>query len=124
MDAIDLVSCKLDLIAQARQRRIPILTALGTGNKLQPELLTITDIAKTSGCPLARVMRKELRTRGIHHLKVVFSPEQPGETQQLETPPPGRRSVPASVSWVPSVAGLLMAGTVVQDLLNEGGLIP
>ena len=124
VDAIDLVSCKLDLIEQARQRRIPILTALGTGNKLQPELLTITDIAKTSGCPLARVMRKELRTRGIHHLKVVFSPEQPGETQQLETPPPGRRSVPASVSWVPSVAGLLMAGTVVQDLLNEGGLIP
>ena len=124
VDAIDLVSCKLDLIGQARQRRIPILTALGTGNKLHPELLTITDIARTSGCPLARVMRKELRARDIHHLKVVFSPEQPGETQQLETPPPGRRSVPASVSWVPSVAGLLMAGTVVQDLLNEGGLIP
>ena len=125
VDAIDLVSCKLDLIGQARQRRIPILTALGTGNKLHPELLTITDIARTSGCPLARVMRKELRSKlGLHHLKVVFSPEQPHETQQLETPPPGRRSVPASVSWVPSVAGLLMAGTVVQDLLNEGGLIP
>ena len=84
----------------------------------------VTDIAKTSGCPLARVMRKELRGRGIHHLKVAFSPEQPGQTQQLETPPPGRRSVPASVSWVPPVAGLLMAGTVVQDLLNGGGLIP
>lgn len=124
LDCIDLVSCKLDLIQQARERRIPILTALGTGNKLQPELLTITDIAKTSGCPLARVMRKELRGRGIHHLKVAFSPEQPGQTQQLETPPPGRRSVPASVSWVPPVAGLLMAGTVVQDLLNGGGLIP
>lgn len=124
VDAIDLVSCKLDLIQQARQRRIPILTALGTGNKLQPELLTVTDIAKTSGCPLARVMRKELRARDIHHLKVVFSPEQPAETQQLEAPPPGRRSVPASVSWVPSVAGLLMAGTVVRDLLQEGGLIP
>ena len=124
LDCIDLVSCKLDLIQQAHLRGIPILTALGTGNKLHPELLTITDIARTSGCPLARVMRKELRARDIHHLKVVFSPEQPGETQQLETPPPGRRSVPASVSWVPSVAGLLMAGTVVQDLLNEGGLIP
>ena len=124
LDCIDLVSCKLDLIQQARERRIPILTALGTGNKLQPELLTITDIAKTSGCPLARVMRKELRGRGIHHLKVAFSPEQPGQTPQLETPPPGRRSVPASVSWVPPVAGLLMAGTVVQDLLNGGGLIP
>lgn len=124
VDAIDLVSCKLDLIQQARQRQIPILTALGTGNKLYPELLTITDIAKTSGCPLARVMRKELRTRDIHHLKVVFSPEQPVETQQLEAPPPGRRSVPASVSWVPSVAGLLMAGAVVRDLLNGGGMIP
>ena len=124
LDCIDLVSCKLDLIQQARQHHIPILTALGTGNKLQPELLTITDIAKTSGCPLARVMRKELRARDIHHLKVVFSPEQPAETRQLEAPPPGRRSVPASVSWVPSVAGLLMAGTVVQDLLNGGGLIP
>ena len=124
VDAIDLVSCKLDLIEQARLRRIPIITALGTGNKLQPELLTVTDIAKTSGCPLARVMRKELRQRGIHHLKVVFSPEQPSETQQLEAPPPGRRSVPASVSWVPSVAGLLMAGAVVQDLMEDGGLIP
>lgn len=124
VDAIDLVSCKLDLIEQARQRRIPILTALGTGNKRQAELLTITDIAKTSGCPLARVMRKELRARDIHHLKVVFSPEQPAETQQLETPPPGRRSVPASVSWVPSVAGLLMAGAVVEDILSGGGLIP
>lgn len=124
LDCIDLVSCKLDLIQQARQHHIPILTALGTGNKLQPELLTITDIAKTSGCPLARVMRKELRARDIHHLKVVFSPEQPAETRQLEAPPPGRRSVPASVSWVPSVAGLLMAGTVVQDLLNGRGLIP
>lgn len=124
VDAIDLVSCKLDLIQQARQRRIPILTALGTGNKLQPELLTITDIAKTSGCPLARVMRKELRARDIHHLKVVFSPEEPAATEQLEAPPPGRRSVPASVPWVPSVAGLLMAGTVIRDLLDEGGLIP
>lgn len=124
VDAIDLVSCKLDLIEQARQRRIPILTALGTGNKRQAELMTITDIAKTSGCPLARVMRKELRARDIHHLKVVFSPEQPAETQQLEAPPPGRRSVPASVSWVPSVAGLLMAGAVVEDLLSGGGLIP
>lgn len=124
VDAIDLVSCKLDLIQQARQRRIPILTALGTGNKLHPELLTITDIAKTAGCPLARVMRKELRARDIHHLKVVFSPEEPAETRQLEAPPPGRRSVPASVSWVPSVAGLLMAGAVIRDLLEEGGLIP
>ena len=124
VDAIDTVTAKLHLIQTAKALGVPIISSMGTGNKLHPELLTITDIAKTSGCPLARVMRKELRARDIHHLKVVFSPEQPGETQQLETPPPGRRSVPASVSWVPSVAGLLMAGTVVQDLLNEGGLIP
>ena len=119
VDAIDLVSCKLDLIQQAMERSIPILSALGTGNKLDPSLLQITDIAKTSGCPLARVMRKELRARGIQHLKVVFSPEQAAETIQLEAPPPGRRSVPASVAWVPSVAGLMMAGAVVQDLIAD-----
>ena len=125
LDCIDLVSCKLDLIQQAHLRGIPILTALGTGNKLEPELLRIADISQTSGCPLARVMRKELRCKlGLHHLKVVFSPEQPHETQQLETPPPGRRSVPASVPWVPSVAGLLMGGAAVRDLIDGGGLVP
>ena len=125
VDAIDLVSCKLDLIEQARLRRIPILTALGTGNKLDPTLLQVTDISKTSGCPLARVMRKELRSKlGIYHLRVVFSPEQPHETQQLEAPPPGRRSVPASVAWVPATAGLLMGSVVVRDLISGGGLLP
>ena len=119
MDAIDLVSCTLDLIEQAQKRGIPILSALGTGNKLDPGLLRVTDISKTSGCPLARVMRKELRARNIHHLKVVFSPEEPAETLPLEAPPPGRRSVPASVAWVPSCAGLMMAGAVVQDLISR-----
>ena len=125
LDCIDLVSCKLDLIQQAHLRGIPILTALGTGNKLEPELLRIADISQTSGGPLALIMRKELRSKlGLHHLKVVFSPEQPHETQQLETPPPGRRSVPASVPWVPSVAGLLMGGAAVRDLIDGGGLVP
>ena len=124
VDAIDLVSCKLDLIEQARLRRIPILTALGTGNKLDPTLLQVTDISKTSGCPLARVMRRELRARDIRRLKVVYSPEEPTETQQLEAPPPGRRSVPASVAWVPATAGLLMGSVVVRDLLHGGGMIP
>jgi tRNA A37 threonylcarbamoyladenosine dehydratase len=119
VDAIDLVSCKLDLIEQAQMRGIPILSALGTGNKLDPSRLSVTDISKTSGCPLARVMRKELRERGIRHLKVVFSPEQPAPTDQLEAPPPGRRSVPASVAWVPSCAGLMMAGAVIEDLIQE-----
>ena len=119
VDAIDLVSCKLDLIEQAMARKIPIISALGTGNKLEPQLLEITDIAKTTGCPLARVMRKELRSRGIHHHKVVFSPEPAHETQQLEAPSPGRRSVPASVPWVPPVAGFLLSAAVVRDLINE-----
>ena len=124
VDCIDLVSCKLDLIQQAHLRRIPILTALGTGNKLDPTQLRLADISETYGCPLARVMRKELRSKlGIYHLRV-FSPEQPHETQQLEAPPPGRRSVPASVAWVPATAGLLMGGAVVQDLITGKGLIP
>ena len=119
VDAIDLVSCKLDLIEQARLRRIPILTALGTGNKLDPSLLRLADISETYGCPLARVMRKELRNRGILHQTVVFSPEQPAPTQQLEAPPPGRRSVPASNPWVPATAGLLMGSKVVRDLIAQ-----
>ena len=120
IDAIDLVSCKLDLIETAMSRGIPIISSLGTGNKFDPTQFVITDISKTKNCPLARVMRKELRERGIRHLKVVFSPEQPAPTDQLEAPPPGRRSVPASVAWVPSCAGLMMAGAVIQDLIQEG----
>lgn len=117
-DAIDLVSCKIDLILQAQARGIPILSALGTGNKLDATRLEVTDLSKTKGCPLARVMRRELKRRGIEHLKVVYSSEEPAATAQLEAPPPGRRSVPASVPWVPSVAGLLMGGTIVMDLIG------
>ena len=124
VDAIDLVSCKLDLAETARRLGVPLIMALGTGNKQDPSLLRLADISETYGCPLARVMRKELRARGIHHLKVVFSPELPHETQQLEAPSPGRRSVPASVAWVPSVAGLMMGGTVVRDIIEDGGLVP
>lgn len=124
VDAIDLVSCKLDLAETARRLGVPLIMALGTGSKLDPSLLRLADISETYGCPLARVMRKELRTRGIHYLKVVFSPELPHETQQLEAPSPGRRSVPASVAWVPSVAGLMMGGTVVRDIIEDGGLVP
>ena len=120
LDCIDLVSCKLDLIQQAHLRGIPILTALGTGNKLDPSQLCITDLSKTSVCPLARVMRRELRARGIEHLKVVYSPEPAAQPLALEAPPPGRRSVPASVPWVPSCAGLMMGGAVVMDLIHFG----
>ena len=120
VDAIDLVSCKLDLIQTALERGIPMISALGTGNKLDPSQFRISDISKTEGCPLARVVRKELRNRGIHHQRVVWSPELPAVTDQSgEAPPPGRRSVPASVSWVPSCAGLMMAGDVIMTLAGR-----
>ena len=116
LDCIDLVSCKLDLIQTALERKIPILSALGTGNKLDPTLLRVSDISKTEGCPLARIIRKELRARDIPHHKVVWSSELARETTQKEAPPPGRRSVPASIMWVPASAGLLMAAECVKDL--------
>lgn len=116
-DAIDLVSCKLDLVETSLRLHIPIISALGTGNKMDPTLLQVTDISKTYGCPLARVMRKELRARGILHLQVVFSPEKPHCTAQLESPPPGRRSVPASNPWVPATAGLLLGSIIVRSLI-------
>ena len=108
VDAIDTVSSKLDLIETARERGVPVVSALGTGNKLDPAQFRITDISKTEGCPLARVIRKELRSRGIVHHRVLFSPEPPQRAEQREAPPPGRRSVPASVPWVPPVAGLII----------------
>lgn len=119
VDAIDLVSCKLDLIETSLRENIPIISALGTGNKLDATRFQITDISKTEGCPLARIIRKELRARGINHHKVVFSPELAVETDQKETPPPGRRSVPASAPWVPPVAGFLLAQAVITDLIAE-----
>jgi tRNA A37 threonylcarbamoyladenosine dehydratase len=119
VDAIDLVSCKLDLIETALTRQIPIISALGTGNKLDSTLLTATDISKTQGCPLARIVRKELRHRGISHHKVVYSPEEAVDPacDPGEAPPPGRRSIPASVIWVPAAAGLLLASEVIKDLI-------
>lgn len=115
VDAIDLVSCKLDLIEQARLRRIPILTALGTGNKLDPTLLQVTDIAKTSGCPLARVMRRELRNRGVRHHTVLASTELP--RKPLPSQEHGaRQSVPGSVPWAPPCAGMMIAGYILRAL--------
>lgn len=117
VDAIDLVSCKLDLIETAHQRNIPIISALGTGNKLDAQQLRISDISKTEGCPLARIIRKELRVRGINHHPVVFSPELATCAEQgNEAPPPGRRSIPASSMWVPATAGLLLAQAVILQL--------
>lgn len=120
VDAIDLVSCKLDLIQTALERDIPIISALGTGDKVDPTQFHVADISKTQGCHLARIIRKELRRRGIRHHKVVYSPELPHAAQAPdETPPPGRRSIPGSVAWVPGCAGLILAGAVVMDLAAQ-----
>ncbi len=117
IDCIDLVSCKLDLIETALGRGIPIISALGTGNKVDPSQFRVADISKTEGCHLARIIRKELGRRGIRHHKVVFSPELPQRAQVSdETPPPGRRDLPGSVAWVPGCAGLMLGGQVVMDL--------
>ncbi len=119
IDAIDLVACKLDLIRTALDRGIPIVSALGTGNKTDPSKLRISDISETHMCPLAKVMRKELRNRGVIHHRVLWSPEDRFVPEYVEQPPPGRRSVPASVCWVPGTAGLMLAGEVVIALCGK-----
>ena len=118
-DAIDSVKSKLSLIAEAQARSIPIISSMGTGNRLDPAKFVITDISKTSGCPLARVMRYELRKRGILHHTVLSSTELPRKPLPLEAPQNGRRSVPGSVSWVPPAAGMMIAGYIVRQLLGE-----
>ena len=118
-DAIDLVACKLDLICTASERGIPIISALGTGNKRDAALLRLDDIAKTYGCTFARVIRRELRARGVEHHPVVYSPEEPMTPAQMEAPPPGRRSVPGSLVWVPAAAGMLLCQYVVTELIKE-----
>lgn len=125
-DCIDTVAAKLELVQRCAQLNVPIISAMGTGNKLDPTLLRVSDISKTENCPLARVMRKELRRRGIDHLKVVWSPEEPRTPLspiQTETPAdsirPGstaRRATPGSISFVPGAAGLIMAGTILRQL--------
>ncbi len=109
VDCIDNVTAKLELISRANELNIPIISSMGTGNKLHPELLEIADIKKTSVCPLARVMRRELRNRGINKLTVVYSKEEPVKTHTSE---------PGSMSFVPPVAGYLMTSYVIRTILN------
>ena len=120
IDAIDTVTGKLALAVNAQKANTPIISSMGTGNKLDPTAFTVTDIYKTSFCPLARIMRKELRKRGIQRLKVVYSQEEAltpeGVTEEL---PQGRRSIPGSVSFVPSAAGLILAGEVIKDIVKR-----
>ena len=116
VDCIDLVACKLDLILSCRARGIPVVSALGTGNKRDAAQLRLEDISKTYGCTFARVVRRELRERGVEHHPVVYSPEPPLPAEQFEAPPPGRRSVPGSLVWVPATAGMLLCQYVVTEL--------
>lgn len=118
-DCIDLVTDKLDLIAYAQSLGIPIISALGTGNKTSAEALRVADISETEGCPFARVLRKELRARGIERHTCVFSAETALTPLGAEEPPPGRRSVPGSLVWVPAAAGLLMCEHIIRSILGD-----
>lgn len=109
VDCIDNVTAKLELAERCRKLGVPLISSMGTGNKLHPEMLEIEDISKTSVCPLARVMRRELKKRGITHLPVVYSKEEPAKTEL---------SVPGSMSFTPPVAGYIMCSYVVRNLLN------
>lgn len=113
-DAVDTVSAKLTIIERARAAGVPVISCMGTGNKLHPELFQIAPIEKTSVCPLARVMRRELKNRGIGGVKVLFSTEEPRKSPL--PPSETRRAIPASISFVPSVAGLLIAGEIVREI--------
>lgn len=123
VDAIDTVTGKLMLVERAKAAGTPIICSMGAGNKLDPTAFQVADIYRTKVCPLAKVMRRELKKRGIDSLKVVYSEEKPlvpggmgNGNGELPVPPPGRRQTPGSVSFVPSVAGLIIAGEVVKDL--------
>ena len=116
VDAIDTVSGKIALIEQSKKANVPVISCMGAGNKLDATAFEVADITKTSVCPLARVMRRELKKRGIEHVKVVYSKEEPKESQAKdeETGKP----IPASIAFVPSVAGLILAGEVIKDLIK------
>ena len=118
VDAIDTVTGKLCLAERAVAANVPIISSMGTGNKLDPSAFQVADIAKTSMCPLARVMRRELGKRGIKHMKVVYSQEEAMEPKgwEEEARELGKRQIPGSVSFVPGAAGLLLAGEVIRDL--------
>lgn len=115
VDAVDTVTAKLELAVQAKEAGTPIISSMGAGNKLDPSRFEVADISKTSVCPLARVMRRELKKRGITHLKVVYSKEEPLMPNR-QIAEEGRRMLPGSVAFVPSVAGLMIAGEVIRDL--------
>ena len=122
VDAVDTVSAKIALIEQANKSGTPIISAMGAGNKLNPAEFEITDISKTTVCPLAKIMRKELKKRGINHLKVVYSKELPLKPLATDEQS-NKRQTAGSISFVPPVVGLLMASEVVKDLLKNKGVL-
>ena len=111
IDAVDTVTAKIDIIVKAKENSVPVISSMGTGNKFDPTQFMIADIYKTSVCPLARVMRRELKKRGIDSLKVLYSKEEPKT-------PDGEERTPSSIAFVPSVAGLIIAGEVIKDLIK------
>ncbi len=125
IDAVDTITAKIAIITKANELGIPVISCMGTGNKMDPTKFEVTDINKTSVCPLAKVIRKELKTRGIKKLKVVYSKENPIDIRKnieniddVETKGNGNNPVPGSISFVPSVAGLIIAGEVIKDIIG------
>lgn len=114
VDAVDTVTAKLEIIMRAKAAGVPVISCMGAGNKLDPTKFEVTDIYKTSVCPLAKVMRRELKKRGVEALKVVYSTEEAMKSPENA----GRRSTPGSIAFVPSVAGLIAAGEVVKDIVE------
>ena len=118
VDAVDTVTAKLALVQKAAENHIPIISSMGAGNKLDGSLFRVADIYQTKVCPLARVMRRELKKRGIKALKVVYSEEMPISPKNVEKNEEDTRKTPGSTAFVPSIAGLLIAGEVVKDLIK------
>jgi len=115
IDAVDTVTAKIEIIVNAKSANVPVISSMGTGNKLDPTRFEVADIHQTSVCPLAKVMRRELKKRGIDKLKVLYSREEPVKQSRTD----GEKSTPASIAFVPSVAGLIIAGEVVKELIYE-----
>ena len=116
IDAIDTVTAKIDIIVKCNELNVPIISSMGTGNKINPLMLEVTDIYKTSVCPLAKVMRYELKRRGIKKLKVIYSKENPIKIDQSKVEEESKKNIPGSTSFVPSVAGLIIASEVIKDI--------
>lgn len=119
IDAVDDVSAKIALVLTCNEKNIPIISCMGAGNKLDPTAFRVSDIYNTSVCPLAKVMRRELKKHGVEHLKVVYSTELPIRPREAMEENIGKKHIPASVSFVPPVAGLIIAGEVIKDLINN-----